>query len=146
MHIRFEAQPAFTVRGYAAETELNSAKNDPRGLFDFYRQRLAPMEKGRGMFGVMWYADRNRYHYLLGLRMEEGEKQPPGARAVEIPASHYAVATVLEATPAMEAWADLFKRKLPALGCAPDAEHGMYLEYYPPDGGLELWAPVRLPE
>lgn len=143
MKIRFEDRSGFSVYGYAVETVLNSCESDVGQLWERYEKALLDIPEGHlYLYGVMWYTENHRYYYHLGIQA----KKPPknDMAVVEIPAAHFAIASVPKNMDTVEAWTQYFEKELPLLGYVPDAEHGRYFEFYGPNGACELWTPVKM--
>lgn len=142
MDIRFEDRGAFVVSGYAAETSPATNDTDLGALWEEYRDKLIALPESRAsLYGVLWYTENHSYFYLLGIEAP-GSLLEGASTSVEIPAARFAVATVPDNMTAAAAWTEYFDKALPALGFAPDAEHGKYFEYYDQHGVCELWTPV----
>lgn len=137
MDIRLEELSAFTVYGYAVETDVEHSGEDISKLW-VHKDELIALGDGR-MFGVMWYTVGHRYYYLLGIR--ENNEPSPAMIKVDIPAGRFAVARCPRDMTPVQAWTQYFEQELPALGLTPDAAHGKYFERHGLSG-LELWTPV----
>lgn len=142
MKIRFENKNDFVVQGYAVETILSSCENDVGQLWAQHKDSLLAISESQlCLFGVMWYTHDHKYFYLLGI--QAGKPLNSNMISIEIPAAHFAVATVPKNMTEIEAWTQYFEKELPSLGYIPDAEHGRYFEFYNADGACELWTPVK---
>jgi AraC family transcriptional regulator len=141
LDIRFAKRDAFTVTGYAIETDLAASAKDIGSLWDKNKDNLLSIPTSDScLYGVMWYTKNHRYYYLLGIHGENITMNE--AAQVKIPAARFAVASVPGDMPAVEAWTIFFEKDLPALKTVPDAEHGRYFEFYGQDEACELWTPV----
>jgi len=100
-----------------------------------------------GLYGVMWYTDEShkRYFYMLAVQMDNRDRDPvvDGIERLDIPGSLFAVASVPEGMDMGEAWGDFYYKDLPARGLETDHQHGIFLEWYPENGIIELWNPVK---
>ena len=141
MDIRFVKRETFTVTGYAVETDLAASAKDIGSLWDKYEEKLLSFPtSGSCLYGVMWYTKNHRYYYLLGIHGENTTMSK--VVQAKIPTACFAVASVPEGMPAIDAWTVFFEKELPTLGFVPDVEHGRYFEFYDKDGACELWTPV----
>jgi predicted transcriptional regulator YdeE len=141
MDIRTTHADSFRVCGYAVETQLDANNKDLGMLFEKYRDiLLAHPESRQTLYGVFEYTTGHRYSYLLGIKCNV----PPKEDMVftDIPAAHFAVASVPDGITEVEAWTHFFEFGLPGLGYAPDAQHGKHFEYYGTGGKRELWTPI----
>ena len=151
INIRIIERKEFTVCGYVVETSLETCGKDLSELWDRLRsQKLSDVFKslGRcmgGLYGLMWYTENHRYCYLLGKESENKEVELDLVCVKKIPEACYAVMTMPDNMPIVEAWTVFFERILPEAGYMPDSDHGLYFEYYPNEDNeiCELWTPIK---
>ena len=143
MEIRFENRDQFKVYGYVKET--NSENNDQDGgcLWKKHENELRENPESKScLYGVLWYTDEThqRFCYLLGI---ETSKHQSDMVCVEVPAGHFAIATVPKGMTEKDAWTEFFFKEIPERGYAPDESHGIYFEFYDENGNCELWTPIK---
>jgi predicted transcriptional regulator YdeE len=154
MDIRFEERDAFSICGYAVETNAENNDSDIGRLYDDYfgngkDAALSAVTDQKGYYGLSWYTvGHERYCYLLGREAAEDVRIPEGAELKRLNAALYAVAAAPKGTDILKAWTDFFYTDIPKAGYGPDEAHGFYFEYYPESvyGGYELWVPVKKAE
>lgn len=148
LDIRLENRTPFVVWGYSVETNLENNDQDVGKLYADHKKELETLPGNQpGLFGVMWYTDEKhkRYFYMLATRFDDPGKVPAGIgmQSVEIPGGKFAVASLPEGTDLGEAWTDFYFKELPARGLETNHQHGLFFEWYPVEGEVELWNPVK---
>lgn len=151
MSIRIIDRGEFYIYGDVIETSLQTCNQDLDSLWiDFkshrhnYITNIVP-KCMKGVYGLMWYTHNHRYSYLLGLGTENDNNQFEAVYKKRVPAAHYAVYSVPNGIPAINAWTLFFEKLLPEERLMPDTEHGLYFEYYKgiSENVCELWTPVK---
>lgn len=141
----------FHVCGYAAQTTAEQNDADLSALYDdffdsdkeVFLRNLQGSKKG--YYGVLWYTEgREKYCYMLGVEVAEGNKLPENAMLKTAIKTTYAVASYPHDKDSIEAWTEFFYTDIPGGGYAVNAPLNFYFEYYPNsvNGNYELWVPV----
>ena len=143
MNIRLENRDAFYVSGYLTETTYETHDKNIGSLWIQHEGKLRSVQgKGAPLYGATWYADNGEsYFYLLGIDRQDQATIDESATRVEIPSALFAVATVPEGMPLLEAWTELFDKGLPSVGHAYiDGEK--CFDFFGEGGVREIWIPV----
>jgi predicted transcriptional regulator YdeE len=148
LSIKVMDRDAFYIIGIMVETSLATAVRDISILeqqYEEYAPLSMALRSSQGHYGLMWYTQNHNYCYLLGVSVKKLLPESDNLLCRYIPAARYAVMNVAADQSVFTAWGDLFEKILPAVGWAPDYEHGMFFEYYPDDGAecCQLWTPVK---
>lgn len=151
MEICVVKRDLLTVCGYCVET--TSAQNDAdisalyNDFFSSSKEELLLAMKGaqKGYYGLSWYTQAHeRYCYLLGVAVGEGNSAPENAMIKKAPSSTYARACFKQGEDIIKAWKEFFYEEIYKAGLTIDSELNVYFEYYPHSvhGDYELWVPV----
>jgi predicted transcriptional regulator YdeE len=146
--LSFEDRDTFYISGYFVETCLDTCDSDVTRLWSEFQKEKEILYTNFGIkdgfYGLMWYTENHRYCYLLGIETNKLSTAMNGVSCMCIPKSHYAITEVPNNMSIVEAWTEYFEKTLPDAGYIPNAEHGMYFEYYPTfdASGCQLWTPI----
>jgi len=148
LDIHLENRDSFVVWGYGVETDLANNDKDIGRLWSDRKDELQTLSANpSGLYGVMWYTDNThkRYCYVLAVQANNqgGERINNQMKQIEIPKGLYAVARFPDSTDLGEAWSEFYFKELPMRGLETDYQHGIFFEWYPVEGGIELWNPVN---
>ena len=141
----------FHVCGYAAQTTSEQNEADLSALYDNFfesdKEAILRNLQGsqKGYYGVLWYTKgHEKYYYLLGVEVAEGNRLPENAMIKTAIKTTYAVASYPHDKDSIEAWTEFFYTDIPSGGYAVNAPLNFYFEYYPDsvNGNYELWVPV----
>jgi predicted transcriptional regulator YdeE len=152
MKTRIEERDAFSICGYAVETNLEDNNNDISKLYEKFQNegydsilnQLTGCEVG--YYGLEWYTEGHKsFFYLLGKSVGETAASPKEAIMKHIPAAKYIVAEIPADTNVFNAWTEFFYKVIPDLGYKVDEQHGYYFEYYKNgfSGDCDLWTPIK---
>ena len=90
------------------------------------------------LYGVTWFVNDERLYYLFGTKQEYGTEKD----SVYIPAGIFAVATVPNNMPLIQAWVEMWEENgLPSTGYSY-IEAEKCFELFGEDGTREIWVPV----
>ncbi|SET30516.1 AraC family transcriptional regulator [Natronincola peptidivorans] len=140
------------ICGYVVETSVDNCSTELGRLWDDYRNNKsdelleAKYRCKEGLYGLMWYTENHRYCYLLGREIKSTGVELPKSKAIKkIPPARYAVYTVPNNMSVFDAWTVFFEEEIPKEGYEPNAEIGLYFEYYTDkdSNSCQLWAPIR---
>jgi len=149
--VKIIEREAFHVCGYAAQTTAEQNEVDLSALYDdFFKSDKEAVLRSlqgskKGYYGVLWYTDSHeKYYYLIGIEVAEGNKPPENAMLKTAIKTTYAVASYPHDKDAIEAWGEFFYTDIPNGGYTVNAPLNFYFEYYPEsvNGDYELWVPV----
>jgi len=148
LDIRLQNRKSFTVWGYSVETNLENSHLDVGKLWKDHKDKLQFLaDSSQGLYGVMWYTDdtHKKYFYMLAIHIDDVEKvtEKKNIQRLEIPEGLYAVATLPDNADLTQAWTEFYFKELPAHELETNHQHGIFFEWYPAEGGVELWNPVR---
>ncbi|MCD7901254.1 MAG: GyrI-like domain-containing protein [Bacteroides sp.] len=148
LDIRFEDHKPFIVWGYSVETNLENGDQDVGKLWSDYKNELLSLPAtSPGLYGIMWYTDNThkQYFYMLAVHVDDREEHLSNnnIQCLEIPNGLFAVASLPDDADLREAWTDFYFKELPARKLETNYKHGIFFEYYPVAGGIELWNPVK---
>lgn len=148
LEIRLAEREAFVVWGYSVETDLENNDKDIGKLWDDYKSVLESLSGNySGLYGVMWYTDETHksYFYMLAVQIDNMIEFPENnsIQRLEIPKGLYAIASLPTDTDLVEAWTEFYFKELPARKLETNHQHGIFFEWYPVKGGIELWNPVK---
>jgi predicted transcriptional regulator YdeE len=148
MKLNFEERSTFYISGFFIETCLDTCENDVSKLWDEFQTKkeilYETLGRQSGFYGLMWYVENHRYCYLLGIETDNPTIDIEGGCCKCVPKTQYAVTEVPSNKTIVEVWTEFFEKVLPNAGYLPNAEHGMYFEYYPNNNiaSCQLWTPI----
>ena len=139
MDIRIEKRDGFTISGYLIETLATDESYDikSKDLRDKYEGSLRMNETT--LYGVTWFTNDEHLYYLFGA--EQTSQNHAGDSSVCIPEGVFAVATVPEDMPLIQAWNDMWETGLPSIGYNY-IEAEKCFELFGENGVREIWVPV----
>lgn len=141
MKMRLEEKKAFYVSGYSMETTEATLEKDVLTLREKYEAKLRSISDC--LYFVSWEKDEKMiYHFSAPTPNTTTE----GMTRVEVPAGHFAIATVPEGMPTLAAWHQFFETLTPTLNVDIDMKATHYVEYFAENGICELWIPVSVSE
>jgi len=140
MDLRFEKRDTFYVSGYSVETNEASLEEDVALLRKKYEDKLRMISDR--LYFVAWEGQASENDMIYHFSVETPEVTPDGMTRVEVPATHFAVATVPAGVSVLEAWYEFFEKGIPALGATIDTDYDIYFECFDENGVCELWIPV----
>ncbi len=148
LEIHLAEREAFVVWGYSVETDLENNDKDIGELWAGYKSELESLSCNcPGLYGAMWYTDEThkRYFYMLAVQIDNMIELPENnsIQRLEIPKGLYAVASLPGNADLIEAWTEFYFRELPARKLETNHQHGIFFEWYPAKGGVELWNSVK---
>ena len=152
MKTRIVERDAFSICGYAVETNLEDNNHDISKLYEKFQNKeydsILKQLPGCeiGYYGLEWYTEGHKsFFYLLGKSVGKATAPPDEAIIKHIPAAKYIVAEIQAETNIVDAWTEFFYKVIPDLGYEVDEQHGYYFEYYKNGtaGDCDLWTPIK---
>jgi len=144
MNVRFENIEKFYVSGYTMKTSEKTLEKDRAEIREKYEATLRTVSDDLYFIASM-SEDVMVYH--LGVKVPTLELVTDGATCVEVPASRFAVATVLEGEPILATWHkffNLFETDDAVLnGVKIGLDYPLNFEFFAKDGTCELGIPVK---
>jgi len=107
MDIRIENRNTFYVSGYSVETSEASLEKDCVMLREKHEDKLRSISDH--LYFVSWMAKEGVMAYLFGVETTSKTPATNGAICMEIPATGFAAATVLDGAPVLATWYDFFE-------------------------------------
>jgi predicted transcriptional regulator YdeE len=143
MKTKLECREKFYVYGYSSPV-INETTHEKEVelLRKTYEDKLRSVsEDDSHLYFVIWFVDENHWIYHFGISKWDSFADSK-ATCVEVPAGYYAVGTVQEGMPILEAWDEMFKTGFSSIGVLVDEENRKYFERFSKCGNYEIWAPV----
>ena len=139
MEIRIEQRDDFTIHGYLIETLATDESYDAKSI-DLRSEHEASLRATAAvLYGATWFTDEGELYYLFGAAEELDARHD----SVLIPAGVFAVATVPDDMPLIQAWTEMWEEKgLPATGYRY-IEAAKCFELFGAAGLREIWVPVE---
>jgi len=138
MEVRVEKRDGFTISGYLIETLATDEAYNVKStvLREKYEASLRTDETI--LYGATWFTNDGKLYYLFGA---EQAKQNQANDSVSIPKGLFAVATVPEGMPLIQAWNEMWETGLPSIGYSY-IEAGKCFELFGENNIREIWVPV----
>jgi len=139
MNIRLEKRESFTISGYLIETLSTDESYDIKSmdLRNKYENSLRMDEAI--LYGATWFTNDGNLYYLFGV--EQTNSNHAENHKVSIPEGLFAVATVPEDMPLIQAWREMWETGLPSIGY-DYIEAEKCFERFGENNVREIWVPV----
>lgn len=138
MVIRIEKRDGFTIGGYLIETLATDESYDAKSIDLRNKHEESLRANNAVLYGATWFTNDKKLYYLFGAEQEGNT----GNDSVDIPAGLFAVATVPEDMPLIQAWVEMWEESgLPSTGYSY-IEAEKCFELFGENGVREIWVPV----
>jgi len=145
MNVRFENIEKFYISGYTMKTSEGTLEKDCAEIREKYEATLRTVSDDLYFIATM---SEGIMVYHFGVKVPTLEPVTDEATCVEVPASRFAVATVLEGEPILATWYKFFELfgKNDALlnGAEIDLDYPANFEFFAKNGTCELGIPVKV--
>ena len=138
MDIRIEKRDSVTISGYLIETLATDASYDAKTIALRSQYEASLKANASQLYGATWFTDDEKLYYLFGT----AQNNSTCSDQVTIPGGTFAVATVPENMPLIQAWIKMWEADgLPATGYAY-IEGEKCFELFKENNPREIWVPV----
>ena len=138
MDIRIEKRDGFTIYGFLIETLATDESYDAKSIDLRKKHEESLRATATELYGATWFTNDEKLYYLFGVTEEKSTAKD----SVSIPAGLYAVATVPNDMPLIQAWVEMWEENgLPSTGYSY-IEAAKCFELFGEGGLREIWVPV----
>ena len=138
MDIRFEKRDSFTIYGYLIETLATDESYDAKNIALRARHKETLETISPVLYGATWFTADKKLYYFFGSEQDDNACKDNAV----ISAGLFAVATVPEDMPLIQAWVAMWEENgLPSTGYNY-IEAEKCFELFGESGLREIWVPV----
>jgi len=139
MDIRLEKREGFTISGYLIETLSTDESYDIKSMNLRNKYENSFRMDETILYGATWFTNDGNLYYLFGV--EQTNPNHAENHKVSIPGGLFAVATVPEDMPLIQAWREMWETGLPSIGY-DYIEAEKCFELFGENSIREIWVPV----
>jgi len=139
MDMRLEKRNGFSISGYLIETLPTDESYDAKCIELRRNHEDSLRENASVLYGATWFTNEVNLYYLFGA--EQISQNHAGNSSVSIPEGLFAVATVPNDMPLIQAWNEIWKTGLLSIGYNY-IEAEKCFELFGEKNEREIWVPV----
>ena len=139
MNIRLEQRDNFTISGYLIETLPTDDSYDTKCIQLRKEYEKSLRESATTLYGATWFTNDGNLYYLFGA--EQVDQNHAKNSNVSIPGGLFAVATIPDDTPLIQAWNEMWSSGLPSIN-RNYIENEKCFELFGENNLREIWVPV----